>query len=203
MEDLPLATLFLAQAFNTIIPGPIVVLVCARAAQKGNYAGLRITFGVLAARLISLAIAWSMISSVHAVSEHVFDLLQSAGVLILFVLAVRMWWSAGVKSGVDKSLNTDGMTDIATGLAVGITNPLSIIFLLVALPQVVSLEEATFAVVVMTAATIFAATALPLVAISGIAARAQGIGLVHWSGITRFGAASLAVFAGIGLAKLA
>jgi threonine/homoserine/homoserine lactone efflux protein len=140
MDSALLFPLFVAAAINSAIPGPVLLLVIARSAQRGLRAGLRAATGsLLAVGFLLAAVVLTMLGLLH-LSEGAFVAMKIAGIGTLVVLGLRMLRAPRAEARRDVA--QAGSQDVMAGLAVGVSSPFNLIFFLALIPQV--LDPATW-----------------------------------------------------------
>ena len=202
MNNYNLAAMFLAVAINAVIPGPIIVVTCTRAIRGGAWAGMCVVFGVLFADLIWLTIAWYVLTFALALSQEIFQAMKVFGTVLIVGMALQMLLSADATVGsLHLSRHSNGR-HFSTGLALGLTCPFSMVFMLGILPQLIPMTEMTIFGGTLVAVTMTAATALPLCGLAFAAGHALRFDAQFGPWMTRAGATSLLVFAAIGLKSI-
>lgn len=199
MNSYNLAAMFIAVAINAIIPGPIIVVTCTRAIRCGAWAGLCIVFGVLFADLIWLAIAWYVLTFALALSQEIFQAMKVFGTVLVLGMAFQSLYSSiPTEKPLLVSSHSNGR-HFATGLALGLACPFSMVFMLGVLPQLIPITEITMLSGAVVAVTMTAATAVPLCGLAFFAGRALRFEAKFGQWMSLAGTTSLFVFAGISL----
>jgi threonine/homoserine/homoserine lactone efflux protein len=83
-------TLFLAALINAAIPGPILLLVMARAAGGGLRSGLRTALGGALAVALLLAAVWALLFGAWQLGSGLVSALKITGIGVLTILGLRM-----------------------------------------------------------------------------------------------------------------
>lgn len=160
MEMIAIAGLFAAAAVAAAAPGPCILVVACRAATGGLERGLRVTLGVVASSALLLAGAWAMILGLLSLSEAAVDMLRIAGLGVIVVFAVAMLRAAPGAGPARVPLRID---DVGTGLLLGLSNPLQLLFMFALLPQFVPLAKADASAVALATGAVLLGIALPMV----------------------------------------
>lgn len=131
MEPSALITLAIASALNAAAPGPVVVLVCARAAEAGWRSGLAVSLGAVAAVLALTGAVLLVLVGVLAFGDDALRLLRWAAVVILVTLALALLRTATPSLHPPR---VRARQDVAGGLVVGLSSPFNLIFFLALVP---------------------------------------------------------------------
>jgi threonine/homoserine/homoserine lactone efflux protein len=194
MDMVTLGALFGAAVVNAAMPGPCIVLAAGRAASSGITAGLRVTAGMVVASLMLIGLAWAVMLGTLLFSPDLFDAMRVAGVVVLVVLAIAMM-RASPRDAAPRRATRLG--DLGGGIAVGLSSPINLVFILALLPQFIDPERASPALFVVSTAVVVAATILPMAAASALGARLGGVAPRGGQWIGRAGGTALLVFAGL------
>ena len=159
MDPLALSALFLAALVNAAIPGPVLLLVIARAGRRGAGAGLAVSLGATLAVAILLGVVWMVLLGAVQMAPQILATLKLAGIVLLVWLGLRMLHEAGVPHpGHAPRLH---LGNVAAGLALGLSSPFNLIFLLALLPQAVAPAALTVERAVLASALVLLGTAIP------------------------------------------
>nr|WSW69468.1 LysE family translocator [Streptomyces sp. NBC_00995] len=146
-----------------LIPGPSVLFVIGRALAQGRRAALMTVAGnTSGALLLVLAVALG-VGSVVERSVLVFTVLKLAGAAYLMYLGVKAWRQRGslraAFTGGEQAAQ-GGLRTFWEGLAVGVTNPKTMVFFAAVLPQFVDREQGHIAVQMLMLGLVFNVIAL-------------------------------------------
>ena len=141
MDSAALAAFVLASTVLAVTPGPGVVYIVTRTLAQGRAAGFASVAGVALGNLLNAAGAALGLAALLAVSRWAFTLLQVAGALYLFWLALRVLRAAsqagesgGVKVAAPWTLFRDGAV-------VALLNPKTALFFAAFLPQFIDARQ--------------------------------------------------------------
>ena len=159
MELAILMPLFLVALINASVPGPVLLLVIARAARRGVGAGLAASLGATLAVALILSLVWIVLLGAVQLAPQVFAWLKLAGIVLLVWLGIRMLRDASVPHPPRAPRRHLG--DVGAGLALGLSSPFNLVFLLALLPQFVDPAALSVAQALSTSALILLGTAIP------------------------------------------
>lgn len=195
MEMIATAGLFGAAAAAAAAPGPCILVVASRAATGGLERGLRVTLGIMGSSALLLAAAWAMILGLLALSDAVFEMLRIAGLGIILVFAVAMLRAT---PGTGPARVPLRINDVGTGLLLGLSNPLQLLFMFALLPQFVPVAQADAPAVAIATGAVLMGIAVPMVMAAAAAGALLGPLLQRSHLVTRACGAAL-----VGIAVLA
>lgn len=195
MDPIALIALFLAALVNAAIPGPVLFLVAARAAQGGLRRGATTGLGAMVAVSLLLAIVWLVMMGALELGSQVFAMLRVAGVAVLVVLGLMMLTA----SPSQRQVRTEGgrPADLASGVVLVLSNPVNLIFFLALVPQFVGQHAVAFLQMALVVALVLFASAIPVtvaILIGVWQARVAPRG-THWA--VRAGGVAMLGFAGL------
>jgi homoserine/homoserine lactone efflux protein len=138
-----LDTFFLYLATWTLValsPGPAVLFVMSQGARFGNRGAVAGTAGILAGHFVCFTLVAFGLAALLARFSAAVDVIRIAGALYLIYLGVRMMLS---KSHGPQAIAVNGAPPAhhgiaLQGLAVQLTNPKNLLFVLALLPQFIS-----------------------------------------------------------------
>lgn len=206
MDPHLLLALFAAAAVNSVIPGPGMVLAIARAASDGFAAGAKVSLGMVLATFLVMCTVWAVLAGLVHLSRDALLILRLVGIVVILGFAVSLLAPAprrhvAPSPGMQRRvLRVAQLGDVTGGVLTGLTSPVHLLFLLALVPQFVDLASATPALVVLITAGILAITAVPMLAVSLLAARSGRLGLRWAMGVRRMGGVLLLGFVGLALA---
>lgn len=155
-----------------VVPGPSVLFVVGRALAQGRRAALTTVVGnTLGAYLLVVAVAVGIGSLVER-SVLVFTVLKLAGAAYLVFLGVKAWRARASLRAVfaGEAEAHSGLRTFWEGLAVGVTNPKTIVFFAAVLPQFVDREAGHVTLQMLLLGVVFNAIALASDSVWGLAA---------------------------------
>lgn len=166
MEMIAIAGLFGAAAAAAAAPWPCILVVASRAATGGLERGLCVTLDIMTSSALLLAAAWAMILGLLSLSDAMFEMLRIAGLGIIVVFAVSMLRATPGCGPARVPLRID---DVGTGLLLGLSNPLQLLFMFALLPQFVPLAHADAPAVALATGAVLLGIAVPMVMAAGAA----------------------------------
>lgn len=202
METHLLFALFAAAAVNSVIPGPGMVLAMARSITDGFAAGVRVSIGMVVATFLVMCTVWAVLAGLLHLSDTMLRLLRLAGILVIVGFAVSLLVPERFRArGRRRARARRGpqMGDMAGGVMTGLTSPVHLLFLLALVPQFVDLTSTTPGMLVLITMGILLITAIPMLAVSLLAARTGRFGLGWAMGVRRIAGVLLLGFAGLAL----
>jgi len=137
----PLDTFLLFLATWTLVavsPGPAVMFVMSQTARHGMRGGVAGTLGIVSGHLFTFSAVALGLAAVLAKYSEAVTAIRIVGALYLMYLGVKMLWSR------PRAMSTEASADSAPparhgivlqGLAVQLTNPKNLLFVLALLPQ--------------------------------------------------------------------
>jgi homoserine/homoserine lactone efflux protein len=182
-----------------LIPGPNVGLIVANSIAHGTRYGLMTVAGTSAAMVLQLAVAMIGMTTVLTSLAHAFEWLRWIGVAYLLFLALSAWRAPAVDL-TRTPAQPRAMTEIfLRGFLVSLTNPKTLLFYGVFLPQFVDAGGNVVGQLFLLSLT-FLAIAVVLDGLWAVlSAKARGL-LAARGGVRNRLAAAFYVCAGIGLA---
>lgn len=181
MDTFSFLALLAATAVNAVIPGPGMMLALGRSAARGFGAGVRVSLGMALAMLALIAVVWAVIAGTVSLSENGLFVLRILGIGVLIGLAWVLLFGpcaeAVASPGLCAGQSARGwLGDLGGGLAIGLSSPVRLFFLLALLPQFVDLAAASPSDLVMVTIAILVITTIPLVAVSALGAHPGRLG---------------------------
>ncbi|MGY6696446.1 MAG: LysE family translocator [Roseinatronobacter sp.] len=201
MDPLAYSALFLAALLNAALPGPVMFLIVANAAERGLRSGTVTALGALMAFLLKLGIIWPVLQGAMELGHRFLSAVQIAGVGVLVILGLYMLTRPA--GSAPARIQRTGMGDMASGAVLVLLNPVNLVFYLALLPQFVvagqvsGRQMGTIIALVMLASSIPIAIAVLL----GLwqarfapkstvwAIRAGGVAMLGFAGLVASGAA--------------
>jgi threonine/homoserine/homoserine lactone efflux protein len=201
MEIVGLVALFMASLINSAAPGPCVMVVFGRTASVGLNCGLRVAMGVVAGNAILLGGALLMIVGAIAASDTVFSALKWGGVIILLIMAVKIFRGAGQTPDTAVLNPVNETSSVLTGIMLGLSSPYNLIFFLALLPQYLPLSGISVSglVAIFVAVLAGASAAMGIVCMLGAGSEKLCSRCAIW--FERLAALSLVFFAGMAMAS--
>jgi threonine/homoserine/homoserine lactone efflux protein len=195
MDPLALSALFVAALINAAIPGPILLLVLARAAAGGMWGGVRTASGGVVAVALLVALVWTVILGAVTLGPQIFSFMKIAGIGVLLMLGLKLLRAPACDGCTESPALATG--DMFEGLAVAMLSPFNLIFFLALLPQFVSPVTLNVDRMLLVSVVLIVASALPLAAAVLIGSWQARV--APWSTLwaVRAGGAAMLGFAGL------
>lgn len=199
MEGITLIGLLGASVVAGAAPGPCILVVAGRAATGGLMRGLGVTLGVMLSSAVLLAAAWAMIIGALSLSDLVINGLRLGGLVVLVALGLAMLCAA---PGAGSECSGLPLGDVASGLALGLSNPLQLLFMFALLPQFVDVSGLVRQDVAVASVVVLLGIAVPMVAAAAGAdallkpIRARTRAITRGCGLSLLGFAGLSMVAG-------
>lgn len=202
METGALLSVMAATAVNSAMPGPCMILIAARTALAGPWAGLRTSLGIAAAQMIYATVAFVLLMLALSISDTVHTVIRGVGAGVLMLLAINMLRATrqGATPRMMSPVSTG--TDALVGFGVGLSSPFNLIFMFSVLPQFVSREAMASPDIALVFAGIFLATMGPMIATICAANGTRMLAHRFVPLLVRSGAFLLIVFAGMSVMSI-
>ena len=142
---LPFLAYVAALGIAAAIPGPGVAAVVGRALGAGSVSSLPFILGLAFGDVLFLTVAVLGLSALAAAASGVFFVVKVLGGLYLLYLAWRFWTAEVERTEVTRAPPTNPWIAAASGLAVTLGNPKTVVFYLALLPNVLDLAAVGFA----------------------------------------------------------
>lgn len=197
MDGASYLALMAAAFVNAALPGPGIFFAIGRSAHSGTMAGLRATLGMLIATLTLLVATFAVLRGLLLISPEGMSAMRLFGASVLGVLAALLMLGRPMRAGQMPRRRTHGLGDVAGGLAMGLTSPLHLVFLLAIVPQFVDVAAAGWLDLAAVCLGIVGVTAVPMVAVSLLGAGALLLSPRGALWITRAGGLAMLGFAGL------
>ena len=136
---LPFIAYALALGIAALIPGPGVVALVGHALGAGAISSLPFILGLAVGDMFFLTLAVLGLSALAATASGVFFVVKVLGGLYLLYLAWRLWTSHSGPTEVSAMPSRNPWGVAASGLAVTLGNPKTVIFYMALLPNVIDL----------------------------------------------------------------
>ncbi|PWJ13843.1 LysE family translocator [Jannaschia seohaensis] len=136
----PFFAYVIALGIAAVIPGPGVAAVVGRAMGTGTRASLPFVLGLAFGDVLFLSIAILGLSAVAAAATGVFFVIKIAGGLYLLYLAWGFWTAEATQPDAAEIATKGGWRAAASGLAVTLGNPKTVVFYLALVPNVIDME---------------------------------------------------------------
>jgi threonine/homoserine/homoserine lactone efflux protein len=200
MDAIMILGLVGAAAASAATPGPCILMTSSRTATDGLPSGLRVVLGISAAKLILLVCSWAMILGIMTLSDGAVESLRLGGLALLVALALTML-TAPARLVAGPIIGTRRLGDTMLGLVLGMSSPVSLLFVFALLPQFVDVQRLDATSVALASGAVLLGGALPFLAACIVATRAfRGRPRIDWinraCGATLLGFAGLAAVAG-------
>ncbi|MGR3984526.1 MAG: LysE family translocator [Gammaproteobacteria bacterium] len=130
----------LAASVISVIPGPTILLVIAKALAHGRRAALPLTFGVIAGDTLALLLCVAGLGALLTASSAVFTLIKWLGAAYLIWLGITLWRApplAAAPDAVHAAAEKNRKSLFLHTFVVTALNPKSILFFIAFLPQFV------------------------------------------------------------------
>lgn len=165
MDVIALSALFLASLVKASIPGPVLLLVLARASQGGLTTGAAAALGATLAVGLLLALVAGVMLGALSLGAPAFAAMKLAGIAVLTILGIRMLATTTSKPAGDAAVagNNGQVAGFTAGLAVGLASPFNLIFFLALLPQFVDPASLTTNCLVLAAGLVLLGLVVPKV----------------------------------------
>lgn len=136
-EVLLFAAVFAASA---AAPGADTMLLFARSLAAGPRAAAPLAVGITIAKLVMLTAAAVGVAAAAATLGPVFVAVKIIGAIYLVWLGIKMWRRrpAGTTSAASGTPRARPVRSVATGVALGLSNPQAIVFYVALLPAVIT-----------------------------------------------------------------
>jgi threonine/homoserine/homoserine lactone efflux protein len=186
-----------ASLASSAAPGPVILTVISRSVTHGQGSGLQVALGYVLAKAMLLGLAAAILGGVLSISDGMFDGVRLVGLLLLVGLAVLMLRADPLAAGLQPVQGRIRLGEVATGLALGVTSPYVLVFVVALLPQFLDLTQIDAAEWAMAAAAVLIGAALPMVTAAlcatkllrpslrqaRIVARSCGVALLGFAGL--------------------
>ena len=197
MDATPYLTLMAAAFINAALPGPGIFFAIGRSARSGAAAGLRATLGMLIATLIVQFATFSVLRGLLLITPEGMSAMRLFGASVLMMLAALLLLGRPARPGQVPRSRAHGLGDVAGGLAIGLTSPLHLVFLLAIVPQFVDVAAADWTDLAVVSLGIVGVTAVPMVVVSVLGAGALLLSPRGALWISRAGGVAMLGFAGV------
>lgn len=195
MEPAALLSVMGATAINAAIPGPCLIMIVARTAQGGAWAGLRTSLGIASAQILYVFTVLILLRLSLPFSGQMQTVIRVLGAGILMVLAVRMFLQVAPARIDGPVPHPEPTGELVLGLGLGLSSPFNLVFMFSVLPQFITPETAMDPMILGVVAGIFCATMGPKLVAVWMAHEARHLGQGFVRLFTRCGALALMVFA--------
>ena len=129
-------TFFLLMTAIAYTPGPMTMFSMSSSVQNGFYRTLPAIAGGSFSYLTQMAVVYFGLGVIVQESMLVFKSIKWAGVLYLFILAIKNWRQSADGSGFKDTVSEVSSTrQFSLGFATGISNPKSVLVFTVLFPQ--------------------------------------------------------------------
>ncbi|MEM1363440.1 MAG: LysE family translocator [Pseudomonadota bacterium] len=136
---LPFVAYVTALGIAAVIPGPGVAALVGRALGAGSVSSLPFILGLAFGDVLFLTVAVLGLSALAAAASGLFFVVKVLGGLYLLYLAWKFWTADCGQIDVTNAPSTNSWIAAASGLAVTLGNPKTVVFYLALLPNVLDL----------------------------------------------------------------
>lgn len=141
MDLLTLLAFTVAYVVAVLVPGPGVAAIVARALGGGFWSAMPMILGILVGDLIYLAFALFGLAAIAAYFGAIFVIVRWAGALYLLYVAWKFWTAKPGAEQLGPRRGEHWSRTFASGFALTLGNPKTIVFYLALLPTVVPLDK--------------------------------------------------------------
>jgi threonine/homoserine/homoserine lactone efflux protein len=144
----------IALALAVATPGPAMIALIGRSVARGPKAGIRMALGIGLADVTLGALALLGLAALLRSYAWALDVLKYSAAAYLVWLGVKMWRSPPAEPAES---NPATGSDVATGLAVGLSNPKAMLFHASLMPLIIDLRLLDWSSAIAILCIIFAA----------------------------------------------
>lgn len=141
MDFFTLLAFTIAYLVAVLVPGPGVAAIVARALGTGFWSAVPLILGILVGDLIYLAFALFGLAAIATWFGAVFVVVRWAGALYLLYIAWQFWTARPGREQLGPRRAEHWSRSFASGFALTMGNPKTIVFYLALLPTVVPLDR--------------------------------------------------------------
>ena len=141
MDIFTLFAFTIAYVVAVLVPGPGVAAIVARALGGGFWSAMPMLLGILVGDLIYLVFALFGLAAIAALFEPLFLVVRWAGALYLLYIAWQFWSARPGTEQLGPRAGEPWLRTFASGFALTMGNPKTIVFYLALLPTVVPLDR--------------------------------------------------------------
>lgn len=141
MDLITLLAFTIAYVVAVLVPGPGVAAIVARALGGGFWSAVPIVVGILLGDLVYLAFALFGLAAIATYFGPVFVVIRWAGALYLLYIAWKFWTAKPGAEQLGPKRGESKLRTFASGFALTMGNPKTIVFYLALLPTVVPLDR--------------------------------------------------------------
>ena len=141
MDLITLLAFTIAYVVAVLVPGPGVAAIVARALGGGFWSAVPMVVGILLGDLVYLAFALFGLAAITTYFGPVFVVIRWAGALYLLYIAWKFWTAKPGAEQLGPKRGESKLRTFASGFALTMGNPKTIVFYLALLPTVVPLDR--------------------------------------------------------------
>jgi threonine/homoserine/homoserine lactone efflux protein len=141
MDLITLLAFTIAYVVAVLVPGPGVAAIVARALGGGFWSAVPMVVGILLGDLVYLAFALFGLAAIATFFGPVFVVIRWAGALYLLYIAWKFWTAKPGAEQLGPKRGESKLRTFASGFALTMGNPKTIVFYLALLPTVVPLDR--------------------------------------------------------------
>ncbi|MGN6157193.1 MAG: LysE family translocator [Devosia sp.] len=141
MDLITLLAFTIAYVVAVLVPGPGVAAIVARALGGGFWSAVPMVVGILLGDLVYLAFALFGLAAIATYFGPVFVVIRWAGALYLLYIAWKFWTAKPGAEQLGPKRGESKLRTFASGFALTMGNPKTIVFYLALLPTVVPLDR--------------------------------------------------------------
>jgi threonine/homoserine/homoserine lactone efflux protein len=141
MDLITLLAFTIAYVVAVLVPGPGVAAIVARALGGGFWSAVPMVVGILLGDLVYLMFALFCLAAIATYFGPVFVVVRWAGALYLLYIAWKFWTARPGAEQLGPKRSESKLRTFASGFALTMGNPKTIVFYLALLPTVVPLDR--------------------------------------------------------------
>ena len=141
MDLITLLAFTIAYVVAVLVPGPGVAAIVARALGGGFWSAVPMVVGILLGDLVYLAFALFGLAAIATYFGPVFVVIRWAGAMYLLYIAWKFWTAKPGAEQLGPKRGESKLRTFASGFALTMGNPKTIVFYLALLPTVVPLDR--------------------------------------------------------------
>ena len=197
-NSLPFIVYIISLGIAAVIPGPGVAAVIGRALGAGASSSLPFILGLAFGDVIFLTIAVLGLATLAAAASSLFMAVKIAGGLYLLYLAWRFWTDKVERTEIARPPSRNGWIVAASGLAVTLGNPKTVVFYLALLPNVLDLTVVDLLDWIILSALTMGVLVVVLMPYALLAAHLRSV-LTHPTALRRLNRSAALMIGGAGL----
>jgi threonine/homoserine/homoserine lactone efflux protein len=183
-------------------PGPAALVVVSQSLTRGPAAGVRVTFGVIAANGIYFAASASGLVALHALSSEAFSLIKWCGAAYLAYLGISLIRSSGRSSVPEQPTPGGPGSPFLRGFVTQGAKPNLLVYFTAILPQFIDPAHAVVPQIALLACSSFVIETAVLSVYAGLFGRAGKAAAPRFHTLIKRLGGGLLIGAAAGLARL-